>query len=196
MAESTSDKEKTAPPQAEPIKKVDAMVQITPKAKDLPEPKKAPPAAKKKTTKAPAEPKPKKIVLPPSINNIILNSAIKIAKDVGAKSIFLFADIVEDLKQLEDISKKGNFVFLTKNIEMIKAAIPTGEIKIIELPSVDLTRTAITFNLAAKFINPLICCSLTFCLVTYVDRIQGNLCFTQIAIPSIAFLNNPLMPLR
>lgn len=83
-----------------------------------------------------------------ALNKIFLESAGDIASKVNAKRIFLYADLINDYKLLKELSKKDEFVFITKNEELHKHV--GIEKNIIDIPSVEFSRIGLIKIAAMK----------------------------------------------
>jgi len=73
-----------------------------------------------------------------ALNKIFLESAEDIASRINAKRIFLYADLINDYKLLKELSKKDEFVFITKNEDTLHKHVGI-EKNIIDIPSVEFS---------------------------------------------------------
>ena len=92
-----------------------------------------------------------------SMNKILLDHACRIASEIGARALLLYADVAADLQLGEDPKVCYNVVVITKGNEEI-----SGEVKgcgtLIQVPNVNLTRVgqvkiAITKGIAMGLFN-------------------------------------------
>ena len=92
-----------------------------------------------------------------SMNKILLDHACRIASEIGARALLLYADVAADLQIGEDPKVCYNVVIITKGNEEI-----SGEVKgcgtLIQVPNVNLTRVgqvkiAITKGIAMGLFN-------------------------------------------
>lgn len=84
-----------------------------------------------------------------ALNKIFLESAEDIASKVNAKRIFLYADLINDYKLLKELSKKDEFVFITKNEDTLHKHVGI-EKNIIDIPSVEFSRIGLIKIAAMK----------------------------------------------
>jgi len=84
-----------------------------------------------------------------ALNKIFLESAEDIASRINAKRIFLYADLINDYKLLKELSKKDEFVFITKNEDTLHKHVGI-EKNIIDIPSVEFSRIGLIKIAAMK----------------------------------------------
>lgn len=84
-----------------------------------------------------------------AINKMFLESGGDIASKVNAKRIFLYADLINDYKLLKELSKKDEFVFITKNKDTLHKYVGI-EKNIIDIPSVEFSRIGLIKIAAMK----------------------------------------------
>ncbi len=84
-----------------------------------------------------------------ALNKIFLESAGDIASKVNAKRVFLYADLINDYKLLKELSKKDEFVFITKNEDTLHKHVGI-EKNIIDIPSVEFSRIGLIKIAAMK----------------------------------------------
>ncbi|MBI5750056.1 MAG: DNA integrity scanning protein DisA nucleotide-binding domain protein [Nitrospinae bacterium] len=84
-----------------------------------------------------------------ALNKIFLESAADIASRINAKRIFLYADLINDYKLLKELSKKDEFVFITKNEDTLHKHVGI-EKNIIDIPSVEFSRIGLIKIAAMK----------------------------------------------
>ncbi|HBA27099.1 MAG TPA: hypothetical protein DCY98_06890, partial [Nitrospinae bacterium] len=84
-----------------------------------------------------------------ALNKIFLESAGDIASRINAKRIFLYADLINDYKLLKELSKKDEFVFITKNEDTLHKHVGI-EKNIIDIPSVEFSRIGLIKIAAMK----------------------------------------------
>src|SRR3972149_4234767 len=84
-----------------------------------------------------------------ALNKIFLESAEDIASRINAKRIFLYADLINDYKLLKELSKKDEFVFITKNEDTLHKHVGI-EKNIIDIPSVEFSRIGLIKTAAMK----------------------------------------------
>ncbi len=84
-----------------------------------------------------------------ALNKIFLESAGDIASRINAKRIFLYADLINDYKLLKELSKKEEFVFITKNEDTLHKHVGI-EKNIIDIPSVEFSRIGLIKIAAMK----------------------------------------------
>lgn len=84
-----------------------------------------------------------------ALNKIFLESAGDIASRISAKRIFLYADLINDYKLLKELSKKEEFVFITKNEDTLHKHVGI-EKNIIDIPSVEFSRIGLIKIAAMK----------------------------------------------
>ena len=73
------------------------------------------------------------------MGKIFLESGIEIASKIKAKSIFLYADLINDYKLLKELSKMDEVVFVTKNKELFHKSVEI-EKNVLDIPVVEFTR--------------------------------------------------------
>ena len=84
-----------------------------------------------------------------TLNKIFLESAGDIALKINAKRIFVYADLINDYKLLKELSKKDEFVFITKNEDTLHKHVGI-EKNIIDIPSVEFSRIGLIKIAAMK----------------------------------------------
>ena len=84
-----------------------------------------------------------------ALNKIFLESAEDIASRINAKRIFLYADLINDYKLLKELSKKDEFVFITKNEDTLHKHVGI-EKNIIDIPNVEFSRIGLIKIAAMK----------------------------------------------
>lgn len=73
------------------------------------------------------------------MNKIFLESASDIATRINAKSIFIYADLINDYKFLKELSKRDEIIFITKNEDTLHKHVGI-EKNILDIPKVEFTR--------------------------------------------------------
>ncbi len=84
-----------------------------------------------------------------ALNKIFLESAGDIASKINAKRIFLYADLINDYKLLKELSKKDEFVFITKNKDTLQRHVGI-EKNVIDIPNVEFSRIGLIKIAAMK----------------------------------------------